>query len=88
MGILEDVMKVFDRWDEGKRMRATPGRVDELERRVSGLEERFGGKWPPDVCKYCGERAARMSFSHPNGKGKIQQDWTCSACNEVEVRVA
>ncbi len=87
MGLLDDILKAFDRWDEGKRMRATPDRVDALEKRVADLEEKLGDEWPPDICKFCGERAARLNYSSANDKGKVVQRWRCGSCNSEEVRI-
>jgi hypothetical protein len=84
--MLEDFLKALDRWSEWKDMRAAPARIDALAKRVEELEAKLGGKWPPDVCKYCGERAARMSFSSPEPKGIARQEWTCGACDQVELR--
>ncbi|WP_417497980.1 hypothetical protein [Maricaulis sp.] len=41
MGLLQDMLSALDRWDEWKRMRATPDRVDELERRLKAVESRL-----------------------------------------------
>jgi hypothetical protein len=90
MGVLEDVQKMLDRIPIWKRLGEVPGEVDDLKRRVAELEAKYEGKFPPDVCKYCGERAVRMSHSMPpdDGKGKTRQEWTCAICQQVEIRLA
>src|SRR5262249_1194543 len=39
------------------------------------LEEKLGGKWPADVCKFCGERAVRLETSYPAREGLVDQIW-------------
>lgn len=88
MGVLDDTMKLLDRIPVWKRLQTIPDEVDALSKRVVELEEKLGGKWPPDVCKFCGERAARLSHSlGPDTKGKIQQSWGCASCGNVEKRL-
>lgn len=85
---LDDILKLLDRWGEWKKMREAPVLVDALEKRVAVLEEKLGGKWPADVCQFCGERALRQTFvGGPNDKGNMFHEWTCQACNQVEKRL-
>jgi hypothetical protein len=86
VSLLDDVMKLFDRWDEGQRMRAAPGRVDELEKRVAELEAKLGGKYPPNVCRFCGDRAARLHWSGSVEKGFNREEWKCETCGAVDVQ--
>lgn len=88
MGVLDDVLKALDRVPIWKRLNEVPEEVDDLKRRVSELEDKLGGKWPADVCKFCGERTLRLYFSRPNpDKGHIHEEWQCSACNQMEKRL-
>jgi hypothetical protein len=57
----------------------------ELKSRVAALEEKLSGKWPADVCRLCGERAARLEFSHAD-KGMVREDWYCSECGRKDLR--
>jgi hypothetical protein len=64
MGTLEDVrqwLKDIPLWRE---LGTIPDRTAALEQRVAELESKLGGKWPADVCRLCGERAARIGHSH------------------------
>jgi len=87
MGMLDDIMKTLDRWEVWRTLQMVPARTEALERRVSELEDKLGGKWPPDVCRYCGERASRLHQSYQaDAKGIIKELWHCSACNKYEDR--
>ncbi len=81
MGIVDDTLKALDRLPWWKRMGEVPGEVDDLKKRVAALEEMLGGKWPPDVCKFCGERAARLQASVMG-----REQWQCAKCGKIEVR--
>jgi hypothetical protein len=61
MGVLEDILKTLDRVEIWKEVQNTPQRVTALEKRLGALEKKLGGKWPADVCRYCGERGARLN---------------------------
>jgi hypothetical protein len=87
MGVIEDVLKALERIPIWKRLREIPDEVDDLKRRIAELEVKLGGKWPPDVCQFCGARAARMIWSDAaDSKGIARQDWHCSACDKTEIR--
>jgi hypothetical protein len=88
MGVLEDFNKMLERIPIWKRLGEVPGEVDDLKSRVAALEEKLGGKRPPDVCKYCGAQAVRMTGNWgPDNQGRMQQNWTCGECKEQEVRL-
>ena len=85
MGLLEDILKALDRVEIWKELQAAPHRISELEKRVAELEGKLGGKWPPDVCKFCGTRALRLSSTRgPTVKGKMREDWKCAECTQTE----
>jgi hypothetical protein len=87
MGILEDILKALDRVPIWKRLQNVPDDVDDLKARVASLEEKLGGKWPPEVCRYCGARASRLSHSlGPDKHGLMVEDWYCSECKKSETR--
>jgi predicted SprT family Zn-dependent metalloprotease len=49
------------------------------------LEEKLGGKWPGDVCPYCGARAFRLERQEMHGRREV---WQCGECQQkVEVRL-
>ena len=69
-------------------MREAPTRLDGILTRLTDLEHKLGGKHPPDVCKFCGERQVRMSSQYPLDKGAlVNEEWTCAACNKTETRI-
>ena len=87
MGIIDDILSALDRIPIWKRLQGVPAEVDDLKARVADLEEKLGGEWPPDVCKFCGERALRLNrISGPNTFKKMVQHWACSECNQIEKR--
>lgn len=88
MGMIEDILKALDRMPIWKRLQETPGEVDDLRARVEALEEKLGGQWPPEICRFCGERAARLESSRgPNDKGLMTEFWKCAACNQTDKRL-
>jgi len=84
---LDDILKLLGRWGEWKRMREAPVRLDELQRQVDELKQKLSGPWPPDVCRMCGEREARLRGSNILEKGLIQEWWDCKACKRRDFRV-
>jgi ribosomal protein L32 len=88
MGIVDDVLRAFDRIPIWQRIQEVPKEVDELKAKVAALEEKLGGKWPHDVCKYCGHREARLHATNPTSKGDaIEQNWRCFKCGNHEIRI-
>jgi hypothetical protein len=85
---LKDLLELLDRWDEWRRIRQAPTRIDALEARIQALEQKLGEDWPADVCKHCGKRAARFSHSvvADSKKGIVLQEWACSECGHYETR--
>jgi hypothetical protein len=78
----------LDRVEIWKQLQGTPQRISELEKRVAELEGKIGGKWPADVCKYCGARAVRLhSKLGPLQRGKMRERWKCGECNRMETRL-
>jgi len=88
MGIIEDMLKALDRIPGWARLQQVPSEVDELKGKVAALEEKLGGKWPSDVCRFCGERAVRLHATlGPDSRGCMQENWQCGKCNKTEVRL-
>lgn len=84
MGILEDLLKALDRIPIWKRLQGIPKEVDELNQRIAALEEKLGGKWPGDVCPFCGAQAFRMERCDMHGQREV---WQCGECQKKkEVR--
>ncbi len=68
MGIIEDLLNALDRIPIWKRLQELPPEVERLKHRVAELEEKLGDVWPPDVCRLCGKRAARIVNSFTSCK--------------------
>jgi hypothetical protein len=88
MGVLDDVRKWLNDVPLWKELGTIPDRTKSLEERLSALEDKLNGKWPADVCKFCGKRGMRLYHSYPStdAKGNVREDWTCEICNRSENR--
>ena len=87
MGWPDVILNLADRVPIWKRLRKLPQEVDDLQERVTELEAKLSGKWPPDVCKFCGERASRLARTGKGSRGQVVQTWKCSACGQEEIRI-
>jgi hypothetical protein len=85
MGVIDDMLKALDRIPGWARLQVVPNEVDELKRRVTALEDKLGGKWPADVCRHCGERAARLGYSRLEKNIEVQR-WDCEKCGDSDFR--
>jgi hypothetical protein len=83
-----DIQKLLETWPLWRRISELPIEVTDLQKRLAALEEKIGDKWPPDVCKFCGERAARLYHTYAPNNGKTPQTWRCEVCNNFENRLA
>jgi hypothetical protein len=81
MGMLEDMLKALDRFPTWKRLQGIPDEVDALKEKLAALEEQLGGKSPADICRFCGERSARLYHVFPSTdlKGNVRETWKCAA---------
>ena len=87
MGAIDDILKALDRIPIWKRLGEVPAEVDQLKTQVAALEAKLNGKWPADVCRYCGERAVRlMDHRGPDMHGVITELWECGACQQTDRR--
>ena len=80
MSLLSSILAALDRWEEWKAMRATPQRIEELEKRLAVLEELVGGRRPGDACPKCGRRTLRVASSHLTQNGN-RRDYQCQAAD-------
>jgi hypothetical protein len=87
MGLLEDIRKILADIPLWKELGTIPDRTSELEKRVAELENKLGGKWPADVCRHCGERAARLAYSRLEKTVEVSR-WDCEACGAGDFRHA
>jgi hypothetical protein len=88
VGLLEDMLSALDRIPGWKRLQGIPDEVDALKTRVSSLEEKLNGKWPPEVCRFCGERNVRLAATFgPDDKGSMHEHWECGTCENTDVRL-
>ena len=83
MGVVDDVLKAFDRIPIWRRMQEIPAEVEDLRRRVAALEALTEGKALPDACPFCGTRSFRLVESMAGGDLEY---WKCydEACGKVQ----
>jgi hypothetical protein len=86
VGIVEDILKALDRIPGWKRIQELPSEIDKLNERLGAIEQKYGTKWPPDVCRYCGEQQSRLYHSYGIDRGFIRESWKCGACNREDDR--
>jgi hypothetical protein len=86
VGVLEDMLKALDRIPIWKRLQELPTEVEILKQKVADIEEKSGTKWPGEVCRACGERAARIAHSHVNSKAVVCEVWHCEKCDHRDFR--
>jgi hypothetical protein len=70
---------------DGNGCNKVPAEVDELKTKVAALEQLLSGKAPPDYCRRCGARAARLGHSHLE-KTIVVERWDCSECKNGDFR--
>ena len=63
---LSDIIGVLKRWDEWKRIEATPSRIDEPEKRVAELEVKLR-RAPGEACPSCAELDFRVEKATASG---------------------
>jgi len=88
VGIVDETLKVLERIPIWKRLGEIPAEVDDLKQRLAVLEGQLNGKWPADVCRYCGARAVRLArqFGRPDIHGLMVEEWACGDCGRVDER--
>lgn len=60
MSLLDDILKALDRWEEWRRLRAAPARLDAVERRLAALEAGLARRPAPETCPFCRTGALRL----------------------------
>jgi hypothetical protein len=92
MTTLETILALLDRWPLWKKVTEAPARLDQLEKRITELEEKLKkarGR-PAEACPGCGEPKYRLKSSQPNKHfgqmGKVDRTYECEACGFSETR--
>lgn len=84
-------MKALDRWDEWRRMRAAPNRIDELEARVRALETAATATPLAEACPICTTGRLKVTAVRPHptfGRLGVQEhSLACDACQHTEARM-
>ena len=93
MGILTDILNALDRWPEWKRLRASPQRLDDLERRIAALEGRtLEPTADGERCPSCGRLTFFVAASRPSANptlalvGARDHEWRCRSCEYTDLR--
>lgn len=90
MAVLSDILALLDRWDEWKKIKAAPARIDALEQRLAALEATTP-KQAGKSCPACGEPAVRRVSIKPHpdfgDMGAVNEVWNCTACGDIETKM-
>jgi ribosomal protein L37AE/L43A len=78
MGIIDDMMKAFDRIPGMKDIQALPEKVQALEARIASLEATLA-RCPAEGCPFCGALAFRLERADMHGTREI---WQCAECGK------
>jgi hypothetical protein len=62
---LKDILELLDRWPRWKKIQATPEQIENLENRISQLENRLA-RSPGEACPHCGELSYRTIETFPH----------------------
>lgn len=90
---LPDILKTLEDWTEWARIKATPTRVDALEKRILQLEARLAAPRPPakaaNPCPYC-DAELKLESEVPDrvfgDMGVKQRIFRCTGCDKVVER--
>ena len=92
---VSDILKLLDQIPVWRTLKAMPGRLDALERRIADLEtgRETPHPAPGEPCPGCGAYALRRTSSQPSATafgalGAKDEIWTCQACGETDERIA
>jgi hypothetical protein len=78
MGVIEDMMKAFDRIPGMKEIQALPEKMKALEDRITSLESALA-RCPAEGCPFCGALAFRLDRVDMNGQHEV---WKCGECQK------
>jgi hypothetical protein len=81
MGMIEDLAEAMKKVPWLKRLAETPDKLEDLERRLTAIEEKLGDTIPPEFCQRCGALASRLGYSSVEGN-VVRQRWDCGECQE------
>ncbi|HEX7853811.1 MAG TPA: hypothetical protein VF503_08965 [Sphingobium sp.] len=88
MAVLQDILSLLDRWDQWKRIKSAPDKIEVLERRIAALEAK-APKTAGKPCPACGEPAMRRTGTEPDpmfgDMGVNRETWTCGSCGETDL---
>lgn len=83
---LGDILKTLDQFKEWPRIKATPARVDELEKRVAALEARLAApQVVAEPCPYCSgplKLVSEAPAQHFGVFGVKERTYRCEPCGQ------
>jgi hypothetical protein len=89
MPSLSDIRELLRGWAVWKKIEELPSRMDALEQRVAGLEQRLS-RAPGEACPSCGALELRVVESVPSktfeALGIRDHKLRCGACGFEDVR--
>lgn len=88
MSAIDTILRTLEQWPLWKRIKASPERLDELEKRVAAIEARAKGG-AIDACPLCGGETKVVSVA-PDGTfgvfGHERHTLKCQSCGKTRTR--
>jgi hypothetical protein len=81
---LKDLTELLDKMPIWRRMKAAPDRIDELEKRLKGIEDRMSGTG--ELCPYCKQPTLELIEIRPHAifgdAGLKKHIYKCNNCSK------
>jgi len=86
MSSIQDLLALLDHWPLWKRIKESPPRLDDLEKRIADLEAKLAPA-TGEVCQKCRTPAFHVVSNRPmphfEWAGKSLDKWLCDNCGDT-----